>query len=111
MTDLLTREEYKTLAAKLALPTSAFIDGSYRPAHSGKTFSTVNPATGDTLAEVAACGTEDVEFAVVKAREAFDDGRWSKLHPSERKDILIRFAKLLTRNRRELAVMESLDSG
>ncbi|WP_422377920.1 aldehyde dehydrogenase [Roseibium sp.] len=111
MTDLLTRDEYKALAAKLSLPTSAFIDGGYRPAASGKTFATVNPATGEALAEIAACGAEDVDFAVLKAREAFDDGRWSKLHPAERKDVLIRFAKLLTRNRRELAVMESLDSG
>ncbi|AMN56300.1 aldehyde dehydrogenase [Labrenzia sp. CP4] len=111
MTDLLTREEYKALAAGLTLPTNAFIDGSYRPAASGKTFETVNPATGETLASVAACSAEDVDFAVLKAREAFEDGRWSKLHPSERKDTLIRFAKLITRNRRELAVMESLDSG
>lgn len=111
MTDLLTREEYKALAAGLTLPTNAFIDGSYRPAASGKTFETVNPATGETLASVAACGAEDVDFAVLKARAAFEDGRWSKLHPSERKDTLIRFAKLITRNRRELAVMESLDSG
>lgn len=111
MTDLLTRDEYKALAAKLTLPTNAFIDGGYRPAVSGKTFPTVNPATGETLAEIAACGAEDVDFAVLKAREAFDDGRWSKLHPGTRKDVLIRFAKLLTRNRRELAVMESLDSG
>mgnify|MGYP000079585960 FL=1 len=111
MTDLLTCEEYKAIAANLTLPVNAFIDGAYRPAASGKTFASVNPATGETLAEIAACGAEDVDFAVLKAREAFDDGRWSKLHPSERKDILIRFAKLLSRNRRELAVMESLDSG
>ncbi|MEM9631109.1 MAG: aldehyde dehydrogenase [Pseudomonadota bacterium] len=111
MTDLLTREEYKALAAKLIFPTTAFIDGSYRPAQSGKTFATVNPATGETLVEISACDAVDVDFAVQKAREAFEDGRWSKLPPGERKDILIRFAKLLTRNRRELAVMESLDSG
>jgi len=48
---------------------------------------------------------------VDKAREAFDQGRWSKLHPSERKEILIVLAKLIKRNRHELAVMESLDSG
>ncbi|WP_428688492.1 aldehyde dehydrogenase [Roseibium sp.] len=111
MTDLLTRDEYKALAARLALPTNAFIDGGYRPAQSGKTFATFNPATGETLAEIAACGTEDVDFAVQKARESFEDGRWSRLPPSDRKDILIRFAKLIARNRRELAVMESLDSG
>lgn len=108
---LLTQDEYRAIAAGLTLPTSAFIDGGYRPAISGKTFTSVNPATGENLAEIAACGQEDVDFAVQKAREAFDDGRWSKMHPSERKDVLIRFCKLLTRNARELAVMESLDSG
>ncbi|TBX28630.1 aldehyde dehydrogenase [Nioella sediminis] len=109
--DLLTRDEYKALAAEMDFPNAAYIDGAYRPANSGKTFATVNPATGETLTEVAACGAEDVDFAVEKAREAFDDGRWSRMHPAERKGILIRFAKLLTRNARELAVMESLDSG
>lgn len=109
--DLLTQDEYKSIAAGLNLPTSAFIDGGYRPAISGKTFTSINPATGESLAEIAACGAEDVDFAVEKAREAFDDGRWSKLHPSERKDVLIRLCKLMTRNARELAVMESIDSG
>ncbi len=109
--DLLTQDEYKSIGAGLDLPTGAFIDGSFRPAISGKTFTSTNPATGETLAEIAACGPEDVDFAVEKARETFDDGRWSKLHPSERKDVLIRLCKLMTRNARELAVMESLDSG
>ena len=76
-----------------------------------KTFDTVNPATGTVLAKVAACGSEDVDLAVAKARDAFEDGRWSRLRPSERKEILIRLAKLIKRNARELAVMESVDSG
>ncbi|MDP5219552.1 aldehyde dehydrogenase [Ruegeria sp. 2205SS24-7] len=109
--ELLTQEEYKALAAGLDLPCGAFIEGGYRPAISGRTFESVNPATGDKLADIAACGADDVDFAVLKAREAFDDGRWSRLHPSERKDVLIRLTKLMTRNARELAVMESLDSG
>lgn len=108
---LLTREEYGALAADMDFATQAFVDGGYRPAASGKTFASVNPATGEALADIAACGAEDVDFAVSKAREAFEDGRWSRMHPSARKDVLIRFAKLLTRNARELAVMESLDSG
>ncbi|UWQ85790.1 aldehyde dehydrogenase [Leisingera caerulea] len=108
---LLTQDEYKSIAANLDLPTGAFIDGKFRPAASGKTFETVNPATGGKLADIAACGAADVDAAVEKAREAFDDGRWSRLHPSERKDVLIRLCKLMTRNARELAVMESLDSG
>lgn len=111
MSDLLTTEEYKAIAAGLELPTQAFIDGSFRPALSGKTFDTTNPATGKLLAKVAACGPEDVDFAVSKARDAFEDGRWSRLHPGERKAVLIKLAKLIKRNARELAVMESLDSG
>lgn len=109
--ELLTHEEYKSIAAGLTLPTTAYIDGGYRPAISGKIFASINPATGAELAQISACGTDDVDFAVSKAREAFDDGRWSRMHPSARKDVLIRFAKLLTRNARELAVMESVDSG
>ncbi|MEM9212496.1 MAG: aldehyde dehydrogenase [Pseudomonadota bacterium] len=111
MTDLLTVAEYKAIAANLSLPTQSFVDGGFRPAQSGKTFNSINPATGDVLASVAACAAEDVDFAVSKARDAFEDGRWSRLHPAERKDVLIKLAKLLTRNARELAVMESLDSG
>lgn len=111
MAGLLTTEEYKAIAKSLSLPTQAFIDGAFRPAKSGATFDTHNPATGEVLAKVAACDAKDVDFAVGKARAAFDDGRWSRLHPRERKETLIRLVKLITRNARELAVMESLDSG
>lgn len=111
MSELLTTEEYKAIAKGLSVPDQAFIDGSFRPAKSGKTFESLNPATGDVIANVAACAAEDVDFAVEKARDAFEDGRWSRLHPGERKEVLIRLAKLIQRNARELAVLESLDSG
>ncbi|MGR3836959.1 MAG: aldehyde dehydrogenase [Cognatishimia sp.] len=111
MSELLTHAEYKSIADNLTLPTAGFVDGGYRPAASGATFASTNPATGETLAEIAAYGAEDVDFAVSKARESFDDSRWSKMHPSERKDVLIRLCKLMTRNQHELAVIESIDSG
>ena len=111
MSDLLTREEYGAIAAGLNPPSMSFVDGSFRPARSGRTLPTLNPATGEVIAEIAACGAEDVDFAVQKAREAFDDGRWRCLHPSERKAVLIKLCKLIQRNGRELAVLESLDSG
>ena len=111
MSDLLTKDEYVAIAKGLELPQNAYIDGGYRPAISGKTFDTLNPVTGAVLGTVAACDGADVDFAVSKAREAFDDGRWVNMHPSDRKDVLIRFAKLLSRNARELTVMESVDSG
>jgi gamma-glutamyl-gamma-aminobutyraldehyde dehydrogenase len=111
MTELLTHAEYQAIAQDLNLPVNAFIDGKFQAAKSKQTFASINPASGKTLARVAACDARDVDFAVRKAREAFDDGRWSRLHPGERKDILIRLAKLMKRNSHELAVMESIDSG
>jgi gamma-glutamyl-gamma-aminobutyraldehyde dehydrogenase len=107
---LLSRADYGAIASSLEPPRAAFVDGGFRPG-SGPAFETVNPATGETVCEIAGCGEADVDFAVEKAREAFARGPWRRMHPSERKDVLIRLAKLMTRNRRELAVMESLDSG
>ncbi len=111
MSDLLSYEDYQALAASLTLASTAFIDGHFQPAQAGATFASVNPATGEPLAQIAACTARDIDFAVVKAREAFEQGRWSKLHPAARKAVLIRLAKLIKRNRHELAVLESLDSG
>ncbi|MBT3203794.1 MAG: aldehyde dehydrogenase [Gammaproteobacteria bacterium] len=111
MSEVLTFDEYQAIASSLDYPTNAFIDGRFQSAKSGKTFDTINPATGETLAKLAACNGDDIDLAVSKAREAFDQGCWSKLHPADRKQTLIRLAKLIKRNQHELAVLESLDSG
>lgn len=111
MHDLLTAEEYVAIAKSVVLPQNAFINGSFRPAASGNTFETINPATGKVLTEVAACNATDVDYAVSKAKEAFDDGRWHRCSPAERQSVLLKFAKLLERNWHELTVLESLDSG
>lgn len=111
MTALLNASEYAALAAKLAFPDQAFIDGAFRPSISGATFRTTNPATDEVLADISACNAGDVDFAVAKAKEAFKDGRWRNLPPSRRKRILLKFADLLEQHAHELATMESLDSG
>jgi gamma-glutamyl-gamma-aminobutyraldehyde dehydrogenase len=110
MTDLLTHAEYKAIANALTLPRAPFIDGKFHKG-AGPMMATTNPATGAELAQISTANATDVDLAVSKARDAFDQGRWAKRHPSERKETLIRLCKLITRNRRELAVMESLDSG
>jgi len=110
MTDLLTHAEYVALADTLDPPRSPFIDGRFQPGN-GPMMATTNPATGAEIAQISTAGAADVNLAVAKAREAFDQGRWSKLDPEARKDVLIRLCKLMTRNRRELAVMESVESG
>jgi len=110
MTDLLTHQEYQALAASLDFPQALFVDGRYR-AGQGPSMVSTNPANGQQLAVLTTASDSDVDFAVDKARESFEQGSWSRRHPSERKETLIRLCKLIKRNRRELAVMESLDSG
>ena len=111
MAELLSKAEYVALAAKLQPRNQAFIDGEFRDAISGRTFTTTNPATGEVLATVAACDVQDVDVAVAAAKAAFEDGRWSALTPGARKKVLLKFAQLLEDNAHELAVLEALDSG
>ncbi len=77
------------------------------------TFATVNPATGDTLTQVAEASAEDVDRAVRAARRAFDDlgGPWRKLSASDRGKLLWRLADLVERNLEEIAELETLDNG
>lgn len=111
MPNLLTQDEYRSLASTLQCPTEAHINGALAPAASGKTFETINPATGKVLARIASCDQADLDRAVEGARAAFADGRWSQLHPTERKEIMIRFCERIAEHQHELAVLESLDSG
>src|SRR5919197_2586090 len=99
------------VAALPAFRTKAFIDGEFRDAASGQTFVTENPGTGQPLADIAAGDAADVDAAVRAARAAFDDGRWSKRAPAERKRILLDFADLLEANAEELAQLDSLEAG
>ena len=108
---VLSHADYERIAANLSYPTEAFIGGTFAPALSGETMPTVNPATGKEIARVASCGREDVDKAVAAARKAFESGAWSRMHPSERKKILMRFIGLIEKHQVELAVLESLDSG
>ena len=99
------------VVAPPTMRTDAFIDGTFRPAASGARFPTENPATGQQLAEIAAGDIQDIDIAVRAARRAFDAGVWSKRSPTERKQVLLRFAGLLEANLEELAQLEALDAG
>jgi hypothetical protein len=88
-----------------------FIDGQWTAAASGKTFQTPNPATGQTLANVAEGDAADIDKAVGAARRAFDEGPWGRLTPSERGRIIWRIGDLILEHAQELAQLESLDNG
>ncbi len=99
------------IAALPRFRTQAFIDGAFRDAASGGTFSTENPANGETLTNVAAGDAEDIDAAVRAARAAFNDGRWSRTAPADRKKVLLRYADLLEANLDELATLDALEAG
>ena len=106
-----TAADYAAIAKSLTFQSKAFINGAFVDALSGETFASINPATGAVLAQVAACAKADVDVAVEHAKAAFADGRWCRLHPSERKVTLMRFAQLMEDHQTELSVLESVDSG
>jgi gamma-glutamyl-gamma-aminobutyraldehyde dehydrogenase len=99
------------IAAKPTFRTDAFIDGAFRPATSGERFVSENPATGQPLADIAAGDAADVDAAVRAARRAFDDGRWSRRAPADRKEVLLGLADRLEANLEELAMLDSLEAG
>jgi len=103
--------EARQIAAGLSFETKAFIGGKFIAAQSGGVFPTVNPGTGQQIAEVSACEAADIDAAVRVARARFESGAWSRAAPKHRKAVLLRFADLIERDSTELAVMESLDSG
>ena len=79
---------------------------------SGKTFETINPATGEVLAKVAEADAADVDLAVKAARKAFHSkAPWRRMAAAERGKLISRLADLIEKHADELATLESLDNG
>lgn len=78
-----------------------------------KTFATLNPATGETLADIAEASAADVDRAVAAARACFDDpkSKWRVMSASERGRLLWKLADLMERDIDELSRLETLDNG
>jgi aldehyde dehydrogenase (NAD+) len=91
--------------------TKMLINGIWQNSASGKTFETLNPATGEVIANVAEGDKADVDKAVIAARKAFEKGPWRKMDARERGRIMLRLADLVEKNKEELAKLESLDNG
>ncbi|MCX6874032.1 MAG: aldehyde dehydrogenase [Verrucomicrobia bacterium] len=111
MTLKLESKAIKAAVPQLKFRTQAFIDGRYVNAIAGKTYDSINPATGKPLAQLAACEAADVDAAVKAARRSFEQGVWSTRSPAERKAVLLRLADLMEQNVGELALLDCLDAG
>ncbi len=88
-----------------------FIDNRWVDAAGGRTFEDVNPATGETLAQIAEASADDVDRAVRAARRAFDEGPWRKMKAMERAALLRKVGELILQRKDELIQLESMDSG
>src|SRR5438045_2596951 len=95
----------------LATPKKLLIDGKWVAASSGKTFDSIDPATGDVLARVAEGDKADIDLAVKAARRAFESGPWAKMSASQRGRIIWKIGDLLAENVEEFAELETLDNG
>ncbi len=84
-----------------------FIDGAFTPPGDG--FLSRNPANGETLETLTQATQVDVDAAVAAARKA--QGKWARLGGHGRAKHLYAIARILQRNARLCAVLETLDNG
>ena len=91
--------------------TKLLIGNEWIPSESGKTFPTVNPATGEEITHVSEADAADVDKAVRVARNAFECGPWRKTSATERGRLLNRLADLIERDAEAIAALETLDNG
>jgi acyl-CoA reductase-like NAD-dependent aldehyde dehydrogenase len=110
--DVMTgREIPSSVSEFLGSAGSLVIDGEERGASDGGTFTTVDPATEQVLAEVAQASAEDVDAAVQAAKRAHDDARWRGLDPAKRASILFKAADAIKKQANDLAWVDTLDHG
>jgi len=96
---------------KVAIKSSygLFIDGKFAEPKGAKRFATINPANESTLSEVVQATPADVNRAVAAARAALP--KWAGLPAPERAKFIFRIARRIQERGRELAIIETLDSG
>lgn len=89
-----------------------FIDGSWVDGTSGKTLQSINPATGEVIAEVQENSIEDVEKAIQSAKKSFYVTReWRDMDTQSRSDVLLKIADMIEEELEEIAKTESMDNG
>ena len=95
--------------AKLQAEYGLYINGQWRPAANGDTYTAESPADGSHLAVCAQATREDVDDAVEAAWEAFKT--WKKTTPAQRAALLNKIADIIDANKEHLAMVESMDNG
>ena len=87
------------------------IGGQWRDAAASGRIDVLNPANGQRIATIVDSSSADVDDAVAAARQAFDQGPWPAMKPSERSRIIYKIADVMEAHAEELAQLETLDNG
>lgn len=90
-------------------PKGLYIGGEWLPGAAGKSFVSINPSTGERLAEVPWAGEEEVNQAVEAAKRGFAE--WRRVKPAERARCLEELADRILANAEDLALLDAYDSG
>lgn len=89
-----------------------YINGDWIEGTSGKTLQSINPATGEVIAELQENSIEDVKKAIAAAKESFYVTReWRDMDVQSRSDVLLRIADMVEEELEEIAKIESMDNG
>jgi aldehyde dehydrogenase (NAD+) len=91
-------------------PKQMLIGGKWVSAVSGKSFPSINPSTGATIATLAEGDAADIDLAVAAARQAFS-GPWRKFTPQQRQNLLLKLADLVDQHFDEMHLLDVLDMG
>lgn len=92
-------------------PGQLYVDGRWRDASDGGTWTHVSPVTNEEVTTFAIGSAEDVDEAVRAARRAFDEGPWPRMSGRERKAVLQRLVGSVYDHADELNRLQSLDNG
>ena len=95
----------------VTFPRQIFVNNEFVNSSSGSKLPTYNPHDESLITEVECATEQDVDRAVWAAKTAFETGEWSKISARERGNILMKLADLMEKNKEELAMIESMDSG
>lgn len=106
-----TKSQWLEAAAQLRAETRPFVDGRYVTPAGGTQVEHVNPATGAVQYALTFADAATLDAAVEVARRRFDEGIWSRCHPTTRRDTLLKLAALIEENKQALALCETLDTG
>jgi len=103
--------EKEVLGMNLKMPHQLFINNRFVNSSNGNEYDTINPANESVICKVSKATNDDVDEAVMCAKEAFEEGPWATMNPRDRGELMHKIADLMEEHQEELAAIESIDSG